>query len=296
MRTPSDVQGVLSIDKPGGMSSHDVVNRVRRAAGTRRVGHAGTLDPLATGVLLVCVGRATRLVEYLVGQPKWYEATVRLGQATNTYDADGEIVAKRPFSHLTSIQINEALAPFLGPIQQLPPMYSAIKKDGQPLYKLARKGIEVERKPRSVTIYGLELLDVALPDVRLRVHCSTGTYIRSLAHDLGEQLGCGGHITTLRRTAIGRFGIDTAVPLPDLTPDTFTDYLMGMETAVSHFPRVEFTAEAAQKFFMGQFVTEPSAHADETLVRAYDYVGTFLGIVRRQQDSWKAHKMFPPID
>ncbi|KAA3662944.1 MAG: tRNA pseudouridine(55) synthase TruB [Chloroflexi bacterium] len=296
MKTPSPIQGVLSIDKPGGMSSHDVVNRLRRVCGIRRVGHAGTLDPLATGVLLVCVGRATRLVEYLVGQPKWYEATVRLGQTTNTYDADGEIVAERPFFHITPSQIAQELQQFLGPIQQLPPMYSAIKKDGQPLYKLARQGIEIARDLRNVTIYEIELLDCTLPDVQLRVNCSTGTYIRSLAHDLGETLGCGGHIATLRRTAIGKFGVETAVSLNELTEDNFRQYLMPMDTAVSHLPRVDFANAAAQQLLMGKLVDEPSAHAADTLVRAYDESGTFLGVLLRRVENWQARKMFPTND
>ena len=296
MKTPSMVQGVLSIDKPGGMSSHDVVNQVRRVVGVRRVGHAGTLDPLATGVLLVCVGRATRLVEYLVGQPKWYEATVRLGQMTNTYDADGEVVTERPFAHITPSQITEELQPFHGTIQQLPPMFSAIKKDGQPLYKLARQGIEVARDLREVTIYELALLDCSLPDVQLRVHCSTGTYIRSLAHDLGERLDCGGHITTLRRTAVGAFGTDTAVSLAELTPDNFRQYLLPMDTAVSHLPRVDFSEAMAQQLLMGQPVIESSVHVETTLIRAYDQIGNFFGVVQRLADSWQAQKMFLPND
>ncbi len=296
MKPPSVVQGVLSIDKPGGISSHDVVNRVRRVVGLRRVGHAGTLDPLATGVMLVCVGRATRLVEYLVGRSKWYEATVRLGQMTNTYDADGEVVAERPFTHITPSQITQELQQFYGTIQQLPPMFSAIKKDGQPLYKLARQGIEVARDYREVTIYELELLDCALPDVQLRVHCSSGTYIRSLAHDLGERLGCGGHITSLRRTAIGAFGTDTAVSLDELTADNFLQHLLPMDTAVYHLHRVEFSDAAAQQLLMGQPVTEPSAHAENTLVRAYDEAGNFFGIVQRLVNSWQAQKMFPAND
>ncbi len=296
MKSLSAVQGVLSIDKPGGMSSHDVVNRVRRVAGLRRVGHAGTLDPLATGVMLVCVGRATRLVEYLVGLPKWYEATVRLGQATNTYDADGEVVAERPCFHITPSQITQELQQFYGTIQQLPPMFSAIKKDGQPLYKLARQGIEVARDYRDVTIYELELLDCVLPDVRIRVHCSTGTYIRSLAHDLGERLGCGGHITTLRRTAVGAFGTETAVSLDKLSADNFLQQLLPMDTAVTHLHRVEFSDAAAQQLLMGQPVAEPSVHAENTLIRAYDEAGNFLGVVQRLTDSWQAQKMFPVND
>ena len=210
------MEGILNIDKPEGMTSHDVVNRVRRACGLRRVGHAGTLDPLATGVLVVCVGRATRLAEYVVGQPKEYVAVVRLGQTTDTYDADGTILEERPVS-ADSATIQTALQQFTGPIEQIPPMYSAIKRDGKPLYKLARQGIEVERKARAITIYNLTLEDRTENDITLRVACSTGTYIRSLAHDLGEVLGCGGHIVALRRTRVGSFSAENAVPLDQLT-------------------------------------------------------------------------------
>lgn len=289
------MQGVLSVDKPGGISSHDVVSRIRRLSGVRRVGHAGTLDPLATGVLVVCVGRTTRLVEYLMGQPKWYEATVHLGQSTDTYDAEGEVVVERPYAHLTSSQIFHALHQFQGDIQQIPPMYSAVKKGGQPLYKLARQGLEVERAARSVTVYQLELTRVSLPEIHLRVHCSTGTYIRSLAHDLGEVLGCGGHIAALRRTAVGKFDVQTAVLLSDLTVENLENYLLPAESAVSHLPRVDFVDDDAQRLLMGQQVMATAPHPQVTLVRAYDVEGRFIGIVQRNEDGWQARKMFPAL-
>ena len=290
------IEGVLNIDKPIWLSSHAVVNRIRRVGNLRRVGHAGTLDPLATGVLLVCLGRATRLVEYVMGQPKVYEATVRLGESTNTYDAEGEVVEKRPFSHVTPDLLEQTLDQFRGEIKQQPPMYSAIKKDGQPLYKLARKGIEVERPFRDVTIYKLDLLSMALPEINLRIHCSTGTYIRSLAHDIGEQLNCGGHITSLRRTAIGAFGIETAVSLDDLTPDNITRYLQPMETAVTHLPPITFSPPDTKRLLLGQKVQRQTDHAKDTFVRAHDEEGNFLGILRQSNALWKAHKIFLPID
>lgn len=285
-------QGLLNIDKPAGITSHDVVARVRRVTGVRRVGHAGTLDPIATGVLLVGVGQATRLLEYLVGQPKTYEARLRLGQATNTYDTEGEITAERPFSHITSTQIATHLTPFRGQIEQQPPIYSAIKKDGQPLYKLARQGIEVDVPLRQVTIYALEMLAFAAPFVDLRVTCSAGTYIRSLAHDLGETLGCGAHLTGLRRTAIGDFGIETAVSLPDLTPDNLHDYLQPPDTAVSHFPPLILSREEAQQWQQGMRVTpQPDQPIDAELVRTYDENGRFLGISTAQAGHWQPKKV-----
>lgn len=289
-------EGVLNIDKPTDITSHDVVQQVRRVAGLRRVGHAGTLDPLATGVLVVCLGRATRLVEYVVGRPKRYVATIRLGRVTDTYDADGEVVQERPFAHLTPSDIAAALDPFRGHIQQQPPMYSAIKKDGKPLYELARQGIEVERKSRRVTIYHLTLDDVALPHITITVGCSTGTYVRSLAHDLGAALGCGGHITALRRTAVGDFTAETAVSLDTLTPDTLSHHLHPIDRAVHHLPRVTLPADDARALLHGQIVPGQNHTADTALARAYDQTGQFLGIVTGTPKGWQPRKMFPVSD
>jgi tRNA pseudouridine55 synthase len=283
--------GVLNIDKPAGLTSHDVVNRIRRLAGLRRVGHAGTLDPLATGVLLVCLGRATRLVEYLTGQPKTYLATIRLGQTTNTYDAEGEITAEKPVM-ATEQEIETALAAFRDTISQLPPMFSAVKQGGRPLYKLARQGEEVERAARQVTIYELELLDWQPPDLQLRVVCSAGTYIRSLAHDLGRTLGCGGHITELRRTAIGSFTIETAVPLDNLTSDNLATHLLPAEAAVQQFPRLDVTAEEALSLQQGKQIGRQSSQPNAPLVRAYDENGRFLGILTSIENGWQPHKIF----
>lgn len=287
------VEGVLNVDKPAGMTSHDVVNRVRRVAGTRRVGHAGTLDPLATGVLLVCVGRATRLVEYLVGQPKVYEATVRLGQTTDTYDADGEIIDERPLT-VTLQDLENALAQFRGDIEQIPPMYSAIKQGGQPLYKLARQGKEVERKTRHVTIYELTQLYWDPPDLTIRVMCSSGTYIRSLAYDLGEVLGCGGHITMLRRTAIGDFAANTAVSLADLAPENVAAHLLPLDTAVSHLPRLDLTTEEALDLLNGKQIPCQTTDDENRLVRLYNADARFIGLAEAVEAHWQAKKMFHP--
>lgn len=288
-------EGILNIDKPGGLTSHDVVNRVRRVAGLRRVGHAGTLDPLATGVLLVCLGRAARLVEYLVGQPKTYEVVIHLGQDTDTYDADGVVVAERP-CHFTPHNLTTALAQFRGPIQQIPPLYSAIKKDGQPLYKLARQGKEVEIEARAVTIYELEQLAFDLPLLTLRVVCSSGTYIRSLAHDLGEALGCGGHVAALRRTAVGEFTLDTAVPLDALTPENLNTHMLPLDTAVDHLPPVTFTETETARLWQGQTVPWQPIHPQVKLARAYTPENLFIGIVQLQEtQEWQPHKMFHPV-
>jgi len=288
------MEGILNIDKPQWLSSHDVVARVRRICNTRRVGHAGTLDPLATGVLLVCVGRATRLSEYLMGQRKTYTATVRLGQTTNTYDAEGEVTEERPFSHITSSDIEKALETFRGPIEQIPPIYSALKVDGQPMYKLARAGKDVERKPRPVTIYALDLVDWTPPNLQLRVICSTGTYIRSLAHDIGDFLGCGGHITVLRRTAVGDFNISDAVSLETLQAEEWESFCLPSDEAVTILPRLNASQEETKALLLGQRIPYSPEQPQESPVRVYDPLSQFFGILLREDDMWRPKKMFPP--
>lgn len=199
------MNGLLLVDKPGGLTSFDVVRRIRRLCATRRVGHCGTLDPLATGVLPVAVGTATRLVEYLMAGDKVYEAVLRLGVVTDTQDATGAVLAEASYAGVTLAAVEESLAALTGTILQLPPMYSAIKQHGTPLYKLARQGVDVAREPRAVEIRGIELLSYSPPLISLRVNCGKGTYIRTVCHDLGQRLGCGAHLTALRRTRCGAF-------------------------------------------------------------------------------------------
>ncbi len=281
--------GFLNIDKPQAMTSHDVVNIVRRVAGTRKVGHAGTLDPLATGVLIVGVNRATRLIEYIVGQPKIYLTTVRLGQTTNTYDADGEIEQERPVS-VSDADLAMALEQFKGEIEQIPPMFSAIKQGGKPLYLLARKGKEVEREARRVEIDQLEVVARHENDVTLRIGCSTGTYIRSLAHDLGEVLGCGGHVLTLRRERVGGFSAETATPLRDLTPESIASKLHPLDIAVGHLPRLDADEDESSMLRVGKQIER---RADlGPLATAYANDGTFLGILRERGENWQPHKLF----
>lgn len=206
--TPFD--GILLVDKPAKCTSHDVVDAVRRHFGFKKVGHCGTLDPLATGLLILVLGKATKLSEKLLSDNKDYEGTLRLGISTDSQDADGKIVKTAEVPPLTETQINEACKKFLGDIYQTPPMVSAIKHEGKPLYKLARKGIEVERKPRLVHIFELRVLKIALPNVEFRLRCTKGTYVRTLCADIGDALGTGGHLATLRRTRSGNFSIADA--------------------------------------------------------------------------------------
>jgi len=204
------MNGLLIIDKPQYVTSFDMVRQARRWCKTRRIGHAGTLDPLATGVLPIAVGWATRLVEYIMAGEKTYQATLMLGAATDTQDAEGQILEEKDWQSVDRQVFDAALTGFLGPIQQLPPMFSALKKDGQPLYKLARQGIEVERQPRSVTVASLVVDEFAPPYVTFTVRCSKGTYVRSLCHDLGQTLHCGAHMTALRRLACDPFDVSVS--------------------------------------------------------------------------------------
>ncbi|HKS37210.1 MAG TPA: tRNA pseudouridine(55) synthase TruB [Verrucomicrobiae bacterium] len=207
------LDGALLVDKPAGPTSHDIVDAIRRKFQIKKVGHCGTLDPNATGLLVIVLGRGTKLSEKLMSDDKVYEGVIRFGETTNSYDSDGELVAALPVPPLTLEQLNEAAAAFVGDQMQLPPMVSAVKKDGVPLYKLARKGIEVERKERLIHIYSFRFSDYTEPTGRFGVACTKGTYVRTLAHDLGQKLGCGAHLSSLRRLAAGKFDVADALPL-----------------------------------------------------------------------------------
>lgn len=216
MRMFTGLDGALLVDKPQGPTSHDVVDVIRKRFGIKKVGHCGTLDPNATGLLIIVLGRGTKLSEKLMSDDKVYEGTVKFGESTDSFDSDGEIVETRPVPPLTVEGLNTETAGFTGDQLQLPPMVSAIKRDGVPLYKLARKGIEVERKPRLIHVYTFRFDSYSEPLGTFRVACTKGTYIRSLAHDLGQKLGCGAHLSSLRRTVSGRFKVTDAIPLASL--------------------------------------------------------------------------------
>jgi len=212
----NNLDGVLIVDKAPGMTSHDVVAIVRRALDTKKVGHCGTLDPLATGLLLVVIGRGTKIQDLLMSEDKEYVGTLKLGEMTDSQDADGEITETRPVPELSRERIEEAFAKFDGDFYQMPPMVSAIKKDGVPLYKLARQGKTIEREPRFVHIFAHEIKNIALPEVEFRVVCSKGFYVRTYAFDIGNDLGCGAHLKALRRTKSGKFTLEHAVTVEDL--------------------------------------------------------------------------------
>ena len=254
----SGKDGLVIVDKPGGLTSHDVVARIRRLAGTRRVGHAGTLDPMATGVLVVGVEKATRLLGYLTLTQKQYDATIRLGQSTSTDDAEGEVTKTASAKDvspalLSQREIDKAVAELTGEIQQVPPAVSAIKVDGQRAYKLTRAGTAPELKPRPVTVYEFTVTDVRpagdLLDVDATVRCSSGTYIRALARDLGDKLGTGGHLTALRRTRVGGYGLDAARTLDQLA-ERF-EVMPLAQAAAAAFPRRDLSADEARRLAHG---------------------------------------------
>jgi len=212
--TPLD--GAVLVDKPAGPTSHDVVDAVRRHFNIKKAGHCGTLDPNATGLLVLVLGRGTKLSEKLMSDDKVYEGTIKFGETTNSYDADGELESSLPVPLLTLAELNEACAEFVGDLMQKPPMVSAVKKDGVPLYKLARKGVEVEREPRLIHIYNFKFSNYEQPIGWFRIACTKGTYVRSIAHELGQKVGCGAHLATLRRTASGKFNVAQAIEFEEL--------------------------------------------------------------------------------
>ena len=272
------INGFVVIDKPAGITSHDVVSRVRRILGTRKVGHTGTLDPFATGVLPVAVNDGTKAIPFLDEGSKTYEALLCLGVATDTLDMTGTILSETDPSSITREKLISCLTDFTGAISQIPPMYSAIKQNGQPLYKLARRGVEVERKARDVEIYSLELLSFDLPHASIRVVCSRGTYVRSLADDIGRQLGCGAALQELRRTASGPFHIENAVTLTDFETAAVEGRAealsLSLMTVLDHLLEIPLAAEGVEGLRFGRApswsatITEtPIICLDETLVR-----------------------------
>ncbi|RUA15192.1 MAG: tRNA pseudouridine(55) synthase TruB [Clostridia bacterium] len=290
----SNKPGVLNIDKPGGLTSHDVVARVRRLTGIRRVGHAGTLDPMATGVLLVCVGAATRIASYLQQGKKVYETVVRLGEETDTYDAEGQCIAETMVPDFPLEVIDRNLDAFRGDILQTPPMYSAIKKNGQPLYKLARAGKVIERPKRPITIDVIQVLDWKNPDLTLRITCSPGTYIRSIAHDLGQMLGVGGHVHSLRRVASGSWRVEDAVTLAALEAagKDWPRYLHGLRAALAMLPVVVLSMDQAYRFALGQRIAFPEAPVIEGALRVLGPSETFIGIGKLRDGILSPHKIF----
>ena len=283
------MDGIVIVDKPQDWTSQDVTAKLRGVFQTRRIGHGGTLDPMATGVLPVFVGRATRGVEFFEHAEKTYEAVLRLGLTTDTEDITGTALEEKPVQ-VTKEQILAVLERFKGEIRQIPPMYSAIKINGQKLCNLARKGKEVERPARTITIHSLDFLDMDGADVRLRVHCSKGTYIRTLCKDIGEALGCGGCMAALRRVSAGSYTIADAVPLADLVAsDDPARYLHGVDTLFSQHSAVTLTEKQALRCRNGNSFTIELA---DGTYRAYDEAGEFLMLAKVEENVMSTIKSF----
>jgi tRNA pseudouridine55 synthase len=285
------MDGVLIIRKPAGPTSHDIVNEVRYIFAQKKVGHAGTLDPMATGVLIVCLGKATRIVDYLMGLPKEYRARMILGRTTDTQDSTGNIISERDSSQITREMLEQAASRFIGEIEQVPPMTSAIKHKGKPLYKFAREGKSVERAPRKVTVWSIQVTDFVRPamvdaqhlvEAELVVRCSSGTYIRTLCADIGEVLGCGAHMSALERTKIGHFSIEQAVTTDDLKDakvvGRLENLLMSIEEVLVDMPAAVVSREDVDKLLHGRTVRAITDAKNDAIVRALAPNGKLLAI------------------
>lgn len=308
----SVVSGVMVVDKPVGLTSHDVVQIIRRGTGIRRAGHTGTLDPRASGVLVVLIGPAVRLSEYVSAADKRYQATVRLGTSTDTYDGEGTVVRTTPIDSITEDGFSEILKNYEGEIEQVPPPYSAVKVKGKKAYERARSGEEVELKPRKINVYNLEVLEWAPPEAVLDVYCSSGTYVRSLANDLGEDLGTGAYLIGLRRTKSGRFTLRDAVPLRQLQ-DAFLagewyHHLIPAAEALGDWPGIELDSDQVEKVRHGHRIpADESAaelvnpanhpHMEEEnlgLIRAITEQGDLVAILQMipEDQEWQPKKVF----
>ncbi len=279
-----DVSGILLLDKPMGITSNAALQEVKKLYRARKAGHTGSLDPLATGMLPICLGRATRISAFLLDADKEYLVRVKLGEITTTADAEGEVVETHPTDQVTREALEAVLPRFRGQIEQLPPMYSAVKHKGERLYKLAREGVEVEREPRAITIHELELLEFDNPEFEIRVHCSKGTYVRTLAEDIGRALGVGAHVIGLRRTRVGPYQEEGMVTLESLRQlaaeqglEALDALLLPLDSGLAQWPEVRLGADSAFYLLQGQPVLVPKAPT-EGWVRIYDADGRFLGV------------------
>ncbi len=282
-----DVHGILLLDKPAGITSNDALQRIKRSYRAARAGHTGSLDKPATGILPICLGEATKFSSYLLNADKTYVTVAKLGVVTNTADAEGEILETRSVPDFNQQNLEQILAQFVGNIEQVPPMYSALKVDGQRLYKLAYQGVEVARQPRPVSIHQIDLLHFDQDSFEIRVRCSKGTYIRTLIEDIGNVLGCGAHVRTLRRLSTGPFTEEQMVTMEtvekrmELGDNALDGLLMPVDSALEHLPQTELSEDDTYHLCLGQAVLVPDALTEkpgEGLVRIYDQNHVFIGI------------------
>lgn len=281
---------VINLNKPKGISSQEAVNKVKKILKVKKAGHAGTLDPIATGVLLICLNEATKITPFLSNLDKEYIVTMKLGEKTDTYDSEGTIIEKSEVIDINKIDIEKAIKRFVGEIEQIPPMYSALKYKGQPLYKLARKNIEVERRPRKVLIKSIDLLGYKSPFLTFRVFCSKGTYIRSLCSDMGETLGFGAHMTDLTRTKIGRFFIEDSVTFEELEK---REAHISIDDALNFLPEIVLSIEQTKRAMHGNPIEIPDIKINEnTLVRLKNPENNIIGIGKIFRHSIKIERLF----
>jgi tRNA pseudouridine55 synthase len=300
------IDGIFNVNKPSGMTSFRVVSLIKKFSGEKHVGHAGTLDPAATGVLPVCLGRATRIIEYLMDTSKAYKAEIELGVSTDTYDAEGKVTSRTDASGISRTQLDTALEAFHGPIEQVPPIYSALKYQGRPLYELARSGVEIELNSRTVTVHSLDVIDWQSPLVTMKVVCSKGTYIRSIAHDLGHSLGCGAYLKNLVRLKCGIFDIKDSVSISQIE-DGFRfgfwqQFIYPMDTAMTELPSIVVNTEGETDIKKGRPLTlndfgnysniGTQAQAEQlhkNLYRAYTLDGSFLAVLLLNPENGMLH-------
>ncbi|NFG61566.1 tRNA pseudouridine(55) synthase TruB [Clostridium sp. CMCC3677] len=289
------MNGVLNVFKNKGMSSFDVVRKIRFTAKEKKVGHTGTLDPEAEGVLPVCLGKATKIIDYIMNSRKVYKVKLLLGKNTTTYDLEGEVVKERDTSHIKENDVKESILSFMGEYDQVPPMYCALKQNGVRLYQLARQGIEVEREARRITIYDICEIDYDLPYVSFKVTCSKGTYIRSLCYDIGEKLNVGATMVNLIRTETSVFKEEDSINIEDLTPENIESYIISIEEALSSYPKLTVNTSFTKLLVNGVKVYDKRL-SDEVienniLYRVYDKENTFIGLGMKDSKGFKIQKL-----
>ncbi|MDZ5252609.1 tRNA pseudouridine(55) synthase TruB [Clostridium sp. LIBA-8841] len=290
------MNGVINIYKNTGMTSFDVVAMIRRVAKMKKVGHTGTLDPAASGVLPVCLGKATKIIDYIMENKKVYRVNLKLGMITDTYDLEGEVLKEKDASHITKDEILECINSFVGTIDQVPPMYSALKQNGVRLYELARQGIEVHREARKITIYSIENIKIESNDnIQMDVCCSKGTYIRSLCFDIGEKLDVGATMTALERIQNGPFTKEEAINIDDLTEEILEKYLISIEEALDDFEKITVNEKFSKLLRNGVKVFDNRMYSRDVelnkLYRVYEDNGVFLGLGKRDEKGFKLEKL-----
>ena len=288
-----NIFGILNIYKPTKITSFDVVRIIRKLTNEKKVGHCGTLDPEACGVLPICIGKATKAIDYIMENNKVYVAELKLGEVTDTYDIEGKVIRQCDVN-VTAEEVMEAVYSFKGDIKQVPPMYSALKVNGKKLYELAREGIEIEREARSITIHDIKVLEINLPYVKMEVNCSKGTYIRSLCYDIGEKLGCGAMMSALERTATGKFTKENSINIESLNKENIYDYIIPIENAFLNYPKVVANIKFKTLLLNGVILKDKSFTSDilkDEIYRVYDEENNLVGIGRKNDVGFKLIKV-----